>query len=612
MSTLVPLWRQHAPPGISLAAAMARAPILAAPASLPRLDPSLSSILRPEVAPHWRSARVSTFTPQYVEQTLLQGLAGDLLSQWELFDLMEETWPMLAKCLAELRRQVAAMKWTLRPWAEEGQSPEPEAEQRAALVSYAIWRMRPRPDLDELDFGGLLFDLLDAWGKGISLIELLWEEREHPDYGLIIVPRAGQWVHPSNYGVAEDGRIGLKNAARGAAPTRLAELPPYKFIVGIARQKTSHYLGAALLRPLAWWWAAANFSASWLLNHAQIFGIPFRFATYPTGASDALIRRIGEALTNAGSAGWLAVPEGTTLQLFESKTSAGNSPQDGILDRADRACVLLILGQSLTSDTQGVGSQALGRVHERVREDILRAAADWAAGVLNRQLIPWICELNYGSDDLCPEIHAEPAREPDRAADAQRVATLLSAGIPLPREWLYDHLDIPLPGPEDDVIAKPAPTPFPGLAAARALTAAQTPPGAAEPTVRYPHTSAPKSAPTTELRDIAEGASGAPRQAPPHPAAAPLAAAGAAPDSAPTPPPPEMHISPERRAALAAAYSGAMRPFLEAILASDSPADALRRVRELYADWSPERLQAELDAALQIAAAAGAAAAKPS
>jgi phage gp29-like protein len=59
--------------------------------------------------------------------------------------------------------------------------------------------------------------------------------------------------------------------------------------------------------------------------------------------------------------------------------------------------------------------------------------------------------------------------------------------------------------------------------------------------------------------------------------------------------------------ALSAAYRGAMAPFRQAILASASRADCLHRLQALYPDWSPTRLTAEMETALQIAAASGAA-----
>jgi hypothetical protein len=57
---------------------------------------------------------------------------------------------------------------------------------------------------------------------------------------------------------------------------------------------------------------------------------------------------------------------------------------------------------------------------------------------------------------------------------------------------------------------------------------------------------------------------------------------------------------------LAAAYKGAMAPFRQAILSSESRESCLKRLHILYADWDPTRLAAELDHALQLCAATAA------
>ena len=72
-------------------------------------------------------------------------------------------------------------------------------------------------------------------------------------------------------------------------------------------------------------------------------------------------------------------------------------------------------------------------------------------------------------------------------------------------------------------------------------------------------------------------------------------------------PDPAAEVAARKRAALGRAYEGAMAPFRDAIIASTSPEDAMRRLREIYSTWSPERLAAELEAALQLCAAHGAA-----
>lgn len=82
--------------------------------------------------------------------------------------------------------------------------------------------------------------------------------------------------------------------------------------------------------------------------------------------------------------------------------------------------------------------------------------------------------------------------------------------------------------------------------------------------------------------------------------------AGGEPRRKPLPDPIDPVVS-ARIAALSDAYRGAMAPFRQAILSANSRGDAIVNLKRAYSDWSPARLNAELEHALQICAAAGAA-----
>ena len=456
--SITPQWRLDAPSGLSLA--QAQRLVTAAPPRTGRSPDSLSQIIRPEATQRWRGSTVGMMTPDRVDWVLRGALAGDMRTQWELFDLMEETWPRLAKNLLEIKRAVASMTWTVEPWAEDNESPSESAEERAGLVSHCLWKMRPDQAADERNFNGLIHDILDAWGKGISVNELIWEERDTREHGRIFGIRGTTWVHPDFYAIGRDGLLGLRTGVSPAPGVTASgpvvePFPPYKFIVTISKARTTHFCGAALLRPLAWWWASANFSAQWLLNYAQLFGVPIRWANYPEGAADEVISKVNEHLANMGSSAWASFPEGTTLQLHEGNKTHSSSPQEGILDRADKQCDLLILGQTLTSDASDRGTQALGTVHERIRGDVLSAATDWVGMVLTEQLVPAILELNYGDTEESPEIRGYPIRVEDKLANAQRDAVLLGQGVVMPKEWFYERHDIPLPKEGEEVIGKP-------------------------------------------------------------------------------------------------------------------------------------------------------------
>lgn len=442
----------------------------------------MEQILRPAAFGRWILPQLSAITPTYIQSVLRGAFGGSHIEQWQLFDLMEDTWPRLSKNLNEVKRAVMGMNWdgSLTPWSEEDMPASASAQERAKLVANAIWRMSPDPAADENAFEQTVYDILDAWGKGFSVLEVLWHIRNTVNMGDISAPRATIWVRPDAYAWTGDGRLGLNPNAlvsddqrrRGysltsttyARPDEVLEFPEDKFLIAIHKTRTGHPIAGGLLRPLAWWWCAANFSADWLMNYAQIFGLPFRWASYAGGTSDETVGKICALLENMGSAAWAAFPEGTNLELRETAKGGGNTPQADLIERADKNCDLLILGQTLTSDTGGMGSGsgslALGKVHQGVKAEIIQQAADFAASVINRQLIPAILRQNYGDDSECPEFRPEPKTVKDELANANRDSVLLSAGISMPKEWFYKRHDIPLPTEGEEVIGSmPEPAP---------------------------------------------------------------------------------------------------------------------------------------------------------
>lgn len=430
------------------------------------LNADLARIIRRQAVGNWMLPSLAAVTPQYIEGILRGALGGDPLQTWNLFDLIEDTWPRLLKDLNELKGAVTGMNWKLNAWAEEDQAPSPDAVERKKVISDALWRMNPAPDADDNGFEQTIFDILDAHAKGLSVLEIIWEQRRVGQFGDLTVPNCTCWVHPRYYGWSNEGFLGLNPTERGAVIERF---PERKFIVALCKAKSGPTGTSARLRALAWWWCAANFSGDWLMNLAQLFGIPFRWATFANGASDDTITAIGAMMTNMGSSGHGEFPEGTNLQFLEAGKNAGSSPQADLLERADKNCDLLILGQTLTSDVgasgAGGGSLALGKVHAGVREQFIQAAANFAARVINQQLIPAILLENYGDADEAPYFTPEPETQKDLTATATMIKTAVETGFKVPAKWAHAELNIPLPQAGEEIIEKAAPatpSPVPG------------------------------------------------------------------------------------------------------------------------------------------------------
>jgi phage gp29-like protein len=435
------------------------------------ISEALGRILRPQAAYRWLLPSLAAITPQYIEMTLRGALAGNHVQAWELFDLMEDSWPRLRKNALELKNGVRNMALTFSAYQEEDEETTDNAALRCKVVSSALRNMRPDPSADENSLSGTMFDLCDAWFKGVVVLETDWHlTHGGKALGQIVAPKATRWVHPITYAWGMDGRIGLRADASGRPgflsgtsyqpmPSSVMPFPADKFLVGISKSKSGSALGGALLRPLAWWWCAANFSADWLLNLAQLFGVPFRMANYDPNAPQATVDSICDMLQNMGASGWGAFPGGTTVEFKEAGKAANSSPQESMLDRADKNCDLLVLGQTLTSDTGGSGagggSLALGKVHASVKEEVINAAAGYVCDVFNSQLVPSILRLNFGDDAEAPSLSLVTEKEEDLVQKATMVASLAQAGAgrAIGMNWLAKTFGIPKPDDDEETLS---------------------------------------------------------------------------------------------------------------------------------------------------------------
>ena len=308
----------------------------------------LDSILLPQARSRWMLPALRSLTPDAVANILSQALpARSPLHEQQLYLLMQQTWPRLCKNISEVKNAVINLPWrTAQP---EGL---PAALPRE-LLDKARLGMRGDPFTGTLGWEGMLRHLLDAWFRGISVVELIWEAR-----GRWILPKCAVHVPPWHYGWAGTPS-GINSAppppASAAANTGHLVLypdasstngqpfPPNKFLVGVANTYGSHPSGGALLRCLAWWWCAANFSSAWLLSFAQTFGQPLRVVKY-AAEYEGIRSELGQMLEDMGHSAWAVIPEGTTIDFVENSRSASDNPQALLLEKADHVCDILILG----------------------------------------------------------------------------------------------------------------------------------------------------------------------------------------------------------------------------------------------------------------------------
>jgi phage gp29-like protein len=464
------------PASLPAKAAAVPATVPAAPAT-PKPASPMSLVIRPSARDRWLAASLTQYTPTYVENICRGAAAGNLMSQWMMFDLMEQTWPRLSKNLNELKNAVNDLEWNLKPFALKGQKPTPEAQRRARVIENIIWNMAPDPLANENDFEDTVYDVLDSLGKSISVLEIDFPELPvTEDLGdgveTYFPVKATRWVHPRYYGypnypVTSDRLMLNAKEVKFSNPAAVladeggstwAEFPEDKFIISVIKQKSGHPINAGMLRLLGFFWAAQNFTWEWFLNYSQIFGQPLRWATWERDASLETINLVETLLRDLGSAAYAAFPAGTDLKLLEAMKGAGENPQKVLIDAADTICDLVVLSEAMSSEhggpgARGGGTQASATVGKTKRDEKIHSVAGHAAKIINAQFIKPICRRNFGDDTQCPYFEASAKQSKDGVAVATKYKTVLSIpGVLVSKQQFYDDNDLVVPATDDDVL----------------------------------------------------------------------------------------------------------------------------------------------------------------
>ena len=378
---------------------------------------------------------------------------------------MLDTWPRLRKALNEVAGSVARLELEIKPAIrEDAEEPTPAAVKIYEIVERALESYSPRPGYWELDLSGMVKALIDAYAKGISVLEIVWQSENG-----IISPRcyapvpAKYLAYPS----ASNDVDRLMIAPGGYNYSSLVDFPPDRFLIGIWSQGGTHPIHAANLRTLTKYWLASVYGLGWLMQFSQLFGIPMRTAK-TDGTEDAL-NKAEDMLESIGSSGWAATGPGVDFEIHSAVTGGDNLPQSHMMDVADRACDILLLGQTLTTDNTGTGSRALGDVHFGIRSEVLQSVSSWVASIITTQLIPAIVRMNFGkvaSEDM-PYCKLEIPVPKDEKTIAERVKIYNEIGVKMPRAWVYEELGIPMPIEGEEVFGDDElpelPEPEPGI-----------------------------------------------------------------------------------------------------------------------------------------------------
>jgi phage gp29-like protein len=408
-------------------------------------------VVRVPARDRWLDKITRTVLPADVKASLEGAIMGNLENQTHLFWQMMDTWPRLASNVGDMQEAIAGVGVRVKPFVRDAESePTSSALEKARFVQDALDGMRADPITNEVGLDGLVRHIV--WGCYASPQgdEIYWGMEPGP------VPVATKAVPPRFYGYATVGDSladELRFFPDGHLRSAGEEFDRDKFVVAQRLSYPGHPSLAAPLRALTPYWLASKYGVEWFMSYAQLFGVPFRWATV-SNPDD--VQEVGDMLDAMGSAGWGAFPMGTEMHIDHAGASAQNIPQGVLIELADKKCDIYIRGETLTSDEGTSGSRSLGEVHERGYLKRKQAVAAFTTVTLTEQVGRPICRLNYGDDSECPTLCVTVPTPADDLESAQRVSILVNeVGLPMKKKWVYDSLDVDPPEDGDELYKPP-------------------------------------------------------------------------------------------------------------------------------------------------------------
>lgn len=381
-------------------------------------------------------------TPMRLAAILLEAEEGDATRYLELAEDMEEKDLNYLAQLGTRKRAVAQL-----PVSIESASDSASDVKIADAVRAMVRRIR---------MSDMLMSMLDAIGKGYSVLEITWRQTAREWW-----PARIEWRDPRWFAFDRaDGRTLLMGEGVDLVP-----LTPYKFIVHAPSAKSGLPIRGGLARAAAWAYLFKNFSLKDWVAFAEVYGQPYRVGKYHPSASAEDRATLLRAVSSIGSDAAAIIPEGMMIDFITALQGASGELFLSLCTFLDAQVTKAVLGQTLTSDVgSGGGSRALGDVHNDVRGDIQQADAEQAEDTFNAYVIRPYVDLNHGEQEEYPKAKIGLPDELGTMDKIKALQVVVPLGLRVEASVVGDLLGFPEPPADAVILRAPAVAPPPPAA----------------------------------------------------------------------------------------------------------------------------------------------------
>lgn len=263
---------------------------------------------------------------------------------------------------------------------------------------------------------------------GYSVQEAVYKPTDDGYFGLQrIVEKPMEWFEPRNNG---ELRYFPDNGMHGYKGELVDQ--QYKFFLTVCDGTYKRPQGKALLSKLYWPWYFRTAGWKFWAKFLERFGSPMLL-----GKTGGDVREMNSALLSAHGSAVVSVDEKDSVEVLGGSTGNNGQAFDTFENALVRRINKVILGQTLTSGTDGSGSRALGQVHNEVRTDKRDSDIQLVLPTIQR-LVNALCLIN-GFEPHEVLLADGKGLEVARAA---RDKTLSEVGVKFTRKYFEDEYNL--------------------------------------------------------------------------------------------------------------------------------------------------------------------------
>lgn len=381
-------------------------------------------------------------TPERVAWILRQ---ADYGWAWQMVDMYEAL--LLndghARGQFEQRMDEVEVPWTLRPGDDRPGSKQAAEDLEAACRQW--------------DMDGLIQHLELGTFIGYSYAEVPWQTRSDG----MQVPVDAVCVPHRRFAFDLQSRPRLTSEL-DPYPGQLLERRPGSSWVRAETKRWRKQTQAGLFRTVAYWAVFKRMSVRDWLIFAEKFGIPMIIGKYTENASEKTRQALRDAIEALGTEGRALLAEGATVEVIDKALRSGSGGGDhlhaGITQLANSEISKIISSATLTSDTGGPGSFALGQVHADQKHKLSLADARRIGIAFQRDIgVEFLRRNNLVDKAAPPWLHLH-VQKLSLLTDSQVVKNLAGIGLKLSVGQLREQFGYRAPSGPDDELETPETT----------------------------------------------------------------------------------------------------------------------------------------------------------